>query len=406
MQSNTQAGPRAGSPGTLHRWRVRWFGERDAVDAQLADIARQGSGMSRLAHACAFAMIVLFSAGSLVTLSGDAVAAIVRGWQSGGAVDVPQAISVGVSGLLVLCLDTGMLLAASTLRVLRARRALWSERWVHVGIMCGVALVEASTYALMSVTYDKPHSAAAWCIILARSLSAPVLSVYLALAQPLPVGPRDILAQVELASGAAVLRDVVAIAHDAGATLERKVRLYDASAVAPEGERTRLARLIAVTAEPAGANIPPVLEGPSAGHPTALPEATQSAPAIAASDTPPIAPEAAQRDVQAQGEPPTRPPTGGGTPVAAPVRTRRAKAAPVIRLATPPESRRVAAQASAGGTYTRRVRTATVEAKARAAWRPDMSVGQFQRAAGISRSSAAKYRKVFAAEVADGKAAQ
>lgn len=404
MQSNTHAGQRA---GRLHAWRVRWFGERDAVDAQLADIARQGSGMSRLAHACAFAMIVLFSAGSLVTLSGDAVAAIVRGWQSGGAVDVPQAISVGVSGLLVLCLDTGMLLAASTLRVLRARRAPWAERWVHVGIMCGVALVEASTYALMSVTYDRPATLAAWCIILARSLSAPVLSVYLALAQPLPVGPRDILAQVELASGAAVLRDVVAIAHDAGATLERKVRLYDASAVAPEGERARLARLIAVTAD---TNIPALPAGPSVGHPTASPESAQPAPAIEASDTPPGAPEAAQRDAQASSEPPTRPPTGGGTPAAAPVRTRRTKAAPVIHLATPPEVRRAAAQARAGGTYPSGVRTGSVEAKARAAWRPDMTVGQLQRAAGISRSSAAKYRKVFAAEfaseLADGKAAQ
>ncbi|HEV2459223.1 MAG TPA: hypothetical protein VGS80_12765, partial [Ktedonobacterales bacterium] len=48
--------------GRLHAWRVRWFGERDAVDAQLADMARQGSGMARLAHLCAAALLVLFSA--------------------------------------------------------------------------------------------------------------------------------------------------------------------------------------------------------------------------------------------------------------------------------------------------------------------------------------------------------
>jgi hypothetical protein len=46
----------AGSRGRLHAWRARWFGERDEVADQLADIARQGSGMARLApsapHSC------------------------------------------------------------------------------------------------------------------------------------------------------------------------------------------------------------------------------------------------------------------------------------------------------------------------------------------------------------------
>jgi hypothetical protein len=49
--------------GKLHAWRARWFGERDEVADQLADIARQGSGMARLAHVCASLMLVLFSAG-------------------------------------------------------------------------------------------------------------------------------------------------------------------------------------------------------------------------------------------------------------------------------------------------------------------------------------------------------
>jgi hypothetical protein len=333
--------------GLLTRARVRLFGERDAVDAQLADIARQGSGMSRLAHACALAMIVLFSAGSLVTLSGDAVAAIVRGWQSGGAVDVPQAISVGVSGLLVLCLDTGMLLAASTMRVLRARRAPWSERWIHVAIMVGVALVEASTYALMSVTYDQPHSGAAWAIIIARSLSAPVLSVYLALAQPLPVGPRDILAQVELASGAAVLRDVVAVAHDTSATLERKVRLYDASAVAPEGERARLARLIAVTADTTTLGI--AAQAPDAPY-TSPPEG----------DTPPDPSES--------------------PPLRSTRRRRRSKAstrAQILHLQPEPPKQRI---------------------RAVLAVEPGLSVRALAKQAGVSESTASKYRRLIAEE--------
>src|SRR5260370_41800055 len=50
--------------GRLQAWRARWFGERDAVADQLADIARQGANMARLAHVCASLMLVLFSAGS------------------------------------------------------------------------------------------------------------------------------------------------------------------------------------------------------------------------------------------------------------------------------------------------------------------------------------------------------
>ena len=52
------------------------------------------------------------------------------------------------------------------------------------------------------------------------------------------------------------------------------------------------------------------------------------------------------------------------------------------------------------GRRVNRASTATVEAKARAAWRPGMSVGQLQHAAGISRSAAGKYRRTFLAETA------
>jgi hypothetical protein len=102
--------------GRLHAWRVRWFGERDEVADQLADIARQGSGMARLAHICASLMLVLFSAGSLVALGGDALLSVIDGAQQ-GHVDLPAAISIGVSTLLVLCIDVAMLYAASMLRL-------------------------------------------------------------------------------------------------------------------------------------------------------------------------------------------------------------------------------------------------------------------------------------------------
>jgi hypothetical protein len=130
--------------GRLQTWRVRWFGERDEVADQFADIARQGSGMARLAHVCASLMLVLFSAGSLVALGGDAL----------------------------------------------------------------------------------------------------LLSVYLAMARPLPVTARNILAQVELASGLGLIRDAVTIANDSSASLSQKVALFGTSAVMTPQDRERLDGLL------------------------------------------------------------------------------------------------------------------------------------------------------------------
>jgi hypothetical protein len=183
------APPSTRPQGKLHAWRARWFGERDEVADQLADIARQGSGMARLAHVCASLMLVLFSAGSLVALGGDALLSVLDGAQQ-GHVDVPAAISLGVSTLLVLCMDVAMLYAASMLRLLGMRRAEPRSMRLHRGVMATVAVLEAGTYAYV-----------AWALILSRALAAPLLSVYLAMARPLPVTARDILAQVELTSG-------------------------------------------------------------------------------------------------------------------------------------------------------------------------------------------------------------
>src|SRR6476660_2489305 len=101
--------------GKLQTWRARWFGERDEVADQLADIARQGSGMARLAHVCASLMLVLFSAGSLVALGGDVLLSVLDGAQK-GHVELPAVISLGVSTLLVLCMDVAMLYAAASWR--------------------------------------------------------------------------------------------------------------------------------------------------------------------------------------------------------------------------------------------------------------------------------------------------
>jgi hypothetical protein len=229
--------------GTLQRWRARWFGDRDAVADQLADIARQGSGMARLAHVCASLMLVLFSAGSLVALGGDALLSVLDGAQQ-GHVDLPAAISLAVSTLLVLCMDVAMLYAASMLRLLGMRRAEPRSMRLHRGVMTTVAILEAGTYAYMAWRYETPVSVVAWALILSRALAAPLLSVYLAMARPLPVTARDILAQVELASGLGLIRDAVTIANDASASLGQKVALFGASAVMTPQDRERLEGLL------------------------------------------------------------------------------------------------------------------------------------------------------------------
>jgi hypothetical protein len=231
--------------GRLQLWRARWFGERDLVADQLADIARQGASMARLAHVCASLMLVLFSAGSLVALGGDALLSVVDGAQH-GQLELPAAISLGVSTLLVLCMDVGMLCAASSLRLLATRRAEPHAMRLHRGVMVTVTLLEAGTYAYMAWRYETPVSLVAWGLILARALAAPLLTVYLAMARPLPVTARDILAQVELASGLGVIRDVVTKANDPAASLEQKVALFGASAVMTPEDGARLDGLLAV----------------------------------------------------------------------------------------------------------------------------------------------------------------
>jgi hypothetical protein len=262
--------------GRLQTWRARWFGERDEVADQLADIARQGSGMARLAHVCASLMLVLFSAGSLVALGGDALLSVLDGAQQ-GHVELPAAISLGVSTLLVLCMDVAMLYAASMLRLLGMRRAEPRAMRLHRGVMATVAILEAGTYAYMAWRYETPLSVVAWALILSRALAAPLLSVYLAMARPLPVTARDILAQVELASGLGLIRDAVTIANDSSASLSQKVALFGASAVMTEQDRERLDGLL-TTVEARRAPREASSQSPGASEDVPMEVATGSGP--------------------------------------------------------------------------------------------------------------------------------
>jgi hypothetical protein len=349
---------------------VRWFGEPDHVADQLRDIARQGSGMARLAHACAFLLIVLFSAGSLVALGADALAAIQSQWERDGGLNVPATIALGVSTLLVLCMDVAMVYAASMLRLLASRQAADREKRVHQAVIAVVTLLEAATYTYMSWRFESPAVWIAWLLILSRALAAPLLSVYLSMARPLPVTARDVLYQAELAAGKGVIRDVVEVASDQGAPLAEKMALYGAAATMTQHDRARLDGMIsAVQARSSASTRTRVLDVP---------------------------------------EKPYKPPTGGGTPLqleAAPATGQtQGEASEPRRLRAVSRPRQAAASGRANTRSRRRVRTpartATVEVAARAAWQPGMSVGALQKAANISRNAAGKWRKVLLAEEA------
>ena len=218
-----------------------------AIERQLRAIERQGAGMTWIAHVVSFALIVAFSAGSLVALAGEALSAFLAAW-SHGRLDIPQLISFAVSLLLVICMDLAMIYAAAQVRMLHQRRQ--PGAWLHALVIVGVALVEAATYLYMSALYDRPTTWQVWLLLVARALSAPLTSVYLALARTLPIGARDILYQVELVTARGVIADMTQIASDSTATTERKLALYQASSVMSDEDRARLDQLIAAARSP------------------------------------------------------------------------------------------------------------------------------------------------------------
>src|SRR5260221_12328915 len=94
MQSTITPPAVTRSAGRLHAWRVRWLGEgRDPVEAQLADIARQGARMAHVAHVCAAALLILFSAASFVALGGCKFGEVQTRWKAGQEVHVTARVS-------------------------------------------------------------------------------------------------------------------------------------------------------------------------------------------------------------------------------------------------------------------------------------------------------------------------
>jgi hypothetical protein len=219
----------------------------DPVERTMRELARQGTTMARVAHLFATLMVILFSLGSFVALSGDAFSAVMETLQHGGVPSIPAVISIAVSTLMVVCCDIGLVYAAMTLRVLRIRGAE-EGRLLHLTVLIGVSAIEASTYFYMSLLYEHPTGWGLFLVI-ARALTAPLLSVYLSMARAHPVTPRDILHQAELAQGIQLVRDVVQVAQDPRASLADKMRLYEASAEMSASDKTRLQGMIKVVQE-------------------------------------------------------------------------------------------------------------------------------------------------------------
>jgi hypothetical protein len=266
--------------------RAALFPPVDPIDSQLEQLSKQGSGMARAAHFFATLLVVLFSAGSLVALGSDALRSVLYSWQLYHVVDIPSAISLCVSTLMVLAMDIAMLSAASTLRLLASRRSHWRERALHVLVMGVVAVLEAGTYGYMSWTFEHPATMAAGALIAARAIAAPLLAVYLSMSRPLPVSSKDILALAETAAGAGVLRDVTSAARNPEASLDRKMKLYSSAAVMTPHDRQRLDSMIEAVQSDDGSPRLPAPDGPTGttrGRERALVSVTEDMGAVPAS---------------------------------------------------------------------------------------------------------------------------
>lgn len=234
------------SNGVVPSLRTWLFGERDPIDRRLRSLERDGMRGVALAHFCASLFTILFSLESLVGLSSDALNHVVGDWSTGRSRDIPEVIGIVVSICLVICMDGGRYFATKEWRRLRDQRAERSAILPHVGIIVAVAVAQAGTFIYASWKFDHPADWMAWMLIIIPACMSPVLSNYLGLRRPLPVSPKDIFQQAELAASRGVIRDIVAEASDASALLTEKMAWYAAAADMTPADRERLDQLIAV----------------------------------------------------------------------------------------------------------------------------------------------------------------
>jgi hypothetical protein len=263
-----------------------------------------------------------------------------------------------------------------------------------------IALIAFSTYnsiQFVASTWAPTGWLPGWLQILVRGAIVPGLFYLAGELIPLITEPGDVLAHASREMTFAAVRTV---SRQWGKRLRRaRRRNLDLAPIA-------VTLLHDAGDMPGASRIRLIAEGLTAAEEgrMPLPQLPQLTPGVPAN-----ADRAPDRALQLTGEQhDDRPPTGPGSPTAAPVRTGPgAEPAHVLQLRPATRARttrRTAARASSGGTNTPGVRTRrsaakeSVEAQARAVWKPGMTVTQLQQKAGISRNAASTYRRQFIAE--------
>lgn len=243
--------------GIFKRIWVALAGEQDPVKAQLKEMSRQGAGMARVGNACALLLVILFSLISFSALARDDFETFLASWQR-HQLNVLAGIFTLIVPAMVLAMDFGMLYAASMIRRLKSRHSGMDEKLIHYLVLWGVVVLEAGTYIYAAAIYEHPHSMVAWSLIVARACGAPLLSVYLSMAQAIPVSPRDILYQAELIAGVGILRRVTVLANDSDARLSDLLSMYRAASVASVEDHKRLGDLVDVSSKTDSLALPEV----------------------------------------------------------------------------------------------------------------------------------------------------
>jgi hypothetical protein len=249
---------------------------QEQVSRAIEKLERGNLFILRASHTFAFLLIIATSVASLISLASEDVTAITSGQGS-----VPQDASAVIVLLLVAAMDTGMLYAATSIRIGQQRGQAWGQLRGHLAIMLTVACLEAGTYTYMLWKYENPTTWEAWALIVARGVAVPILSVYLAMARPITVQAEDIAHMTERFTGLAVLKNLVTTANDPDLPLARKLEIYHASATLTPAQATRLnAMHAAVTGQVIDSTISPVEDHSEAPQrvtePLALPPANEA----------------------------------------------------------------------------------------------------------------------------------
>ncbi len=284
---------------------MAWFKRKqpnpqEQVTRAIDKLERSNALIVRLAHLFAFALIIATSVASLISLAATLLIAVLAGHGN-----VATNASVAITLLLVMAMDTGMVLAATYIRIGRQRGESLRALSGHISIMLSVALLEAGTYCYMLWKYENPSNWISWTLIVARGFAVPLLSIYLSMAQEITVTTSDIARMTEVFSGVGLLRDLVSEANNPDATLERKIAIYRAAATLSEAQRAKLDAMYAavgnepmpriVDADPQPLIVAPVAftTPPSENAPTVEPLFTSAAPV--APDAPRMRPKKASK---------------------------------------------------------------------------------------------------------------